>query len=206
MSKLLELDSGRKNAILNAALKEFTSRGYENASTNIIAKEAGISKALMFHYVSNKKELFLTVYDFFTNLLQTEYYDLIDYSEKDIFSKLRQSYLLQLNLLQKYPWILEYSKLLSCDSPEIRREFENRKRNHNISCYPQLFDSIDETKFRKDLNIEKCKQLIYWSNIGLVNQILSNIDRDKTALSSEVIIEEIDGYFCELRKAFYEEN
>ena len=137
MSKLLELDSERKNAILNAALKEFTSCGYENASTNRIAKEAGISKALMFHYISNKKELFLTVYDFFTDLLQRQYYDLIDYSEKDIFRKLRQSYLLQLNLLQKYPWILEYNKLLSCDSSEISREFESRKQNHNIICYPK---------------------------------------------------------------------
>lgn len=206
MSKLLELDSERKNAILNAALKEFISCGYENASTNRIAKEAGISKALMFHYISNKKELFLTVYDFFTDLLQRQYYDLIDYSEKDIFRKLRQSYLLQLNLLQKYPWILEYNKLLSCDSSEISREFESRKQNHNISCYPKLFDSIDESKFREGLNIEKCKQLIYWSNIGLVNQILSNVGGDKTVLSSVVIIEEIDGYFCELKKAFYEDN
>lgn len=206
MSKLLELDPERKNAILNAALKEFTSCGYKNASTNRIAKEAGISKALMFHYISNKKELFLTVYDFFTDILQRQYYDLIDYSEKDIFRKLRQSYLLQLNLLQKYPWILEYNKLLSCDSSEISREFESRKQNHNISCYPKLFDSIDESKFREGLNIEKCKQLIYWSNIGLVNQILSNVDGDKTVLSSEVIIEKIDGYFCELKKAFYEDN
>ena len=206
MSKLLELDSERKNAILNAALKEFTSCGYENASTNRIAKEAGISKALMFHYVSNKKELFLTVFDFFTDLLQRQYYDLIDYSEKDIFRRLWQSYLLQLNLLQKYPWILEYKKLLSCDSSEINGEFESRKQNHNISCYPELFDSIDESKFRKGLNVEKCKQLIYWSNIGIVNQILNNIDKGKTVLSSKIIMDEIDGYFCELRKAFYEEN
>ena len=53
MTKLLELDTQRRDAILNAALKEFSSQGYDNASTNVIAKEAGISKALMFHYVRN---------------------------------------------------------------------------------------------------------------------------------------------------------
>ena len=67
MTKLLELDTQRRDAILNAALKEFSLRGYDNASTNVIAKEAGISKALMFHYVSSKQDLFLAVYDYFAN-------------------------------------------------------------------------------------------------------------------------------------------
>ena len=37
----------RRDAILNAALKEFALRGYDDASTNVIAREAGISKALI---------------------------------------------------------------------------------------------------------------------------------------------------------------
>lgn len=61
--KLLDLEPQRRDAILNAALKEFAVQGYDNASTNVIAKNAGISKALMFHYVSNKQELFFIVYD-----------------------------------------------------------------------------------------------------------------------------------------------
>ncbi len=48
----------RRDTILNTALKEFSSQGYDKASTNVIAKEAGISKALMLHYVDSKKELF----------------------------------------------------------------------------------------------------------------------------------------------------
>lgn len=84
MIKLLELDAQRRNAILNAALKEFSLQGYDNASTNVIAKEAGISKALMFHYVNSKQELFLMVYDYFSNLMEKEYFKLINYEEKDI--------------------------------------------------------------------------------------------------------------------------
>jgi len=62
-TKLLDLEPPRRNAILNAALKEFALRGFDNASTNVIAKEADISKALMFHYINSKQELFLLVYD-----------------------------------------------------------------------------------------------------------------------------------------------
>lgn len=53
-TKLLDLSPQCRDAVLNAALKEFSLQGYDNASTNVIAKEAGISKALMFHYVSSK--------------------------------------------------------------------------------------------------------------------------------------------------------
>ena len=54
-AKLLNMEPQRRDAVLNAALKEFSSQGYDKASTNIIAKEAGISKALIFHYVNSKQ-------------------------------------------------------------------------------------------------------------------------------------------------------
>lgn len=44
-----QLQKQRKEALLNAALKEFAEVGYEQASTNRIARDAGISKPLMFH-------------------------------------------------------------------------------------------------------------------------------------------------------------
>lgn len=88
----------RRDAILNAALKEFILQRYDKASTNVIAKEAGIFKMLMFHYISSKQELFLQVYNYFDDLMKREYFELMNYEEKDIFNRLRQSYTLQINL------------------------------------------------------------------------------------------------------------
>lgn len=205
MTKLLELDPQRRDSILNAALKEFSSQGYDNASTNVIAKEAGISKALMFHYVSSKQELFLFVYDYFSELIRKDYFDLMNYAEKDIFSRLRQSYLLQIKLSEKYPWIFEFHKLSQAtNSIEVNREIEIRTRAEHSNCYPKLFDEIDVTKFRKGLDIEKCKQFIYWSNIGFTNQILEKMrNQQNIVLDNTAIISELDDYFDELRKVFY---
>ncbi len=205
MPKLLDLDSQRRNAILNAALKEFSSQGYDNASTNVIAKESGISKALMFHYVSSKQELFLVVYDFFSDLLKKEYFELMNYDAKDIFTRLRQSYLLQMKLSEKYPWILDFNKLSrTTHSNEVNEELEKRTHKEHSSCYPELFDGIDETKFRKELDIEKCKQFIFWSNVGFTNEILDDIrNSESQSLNYELVIEKLDGYFDELRKVFY---
>lgn len=202
LTKLLELDTQRRDAILNAALKEFALRGYDDASTNVIAREAGISKALMFHYVSSKQELFLAVYDFFSDLMKHEYFELMNYEERDIFNKLHQSYVLQIALIQKYPWITEFSKLSSItNSDEINNELEKRKTYSD--CYPKLFDDIDTTKFRKGVDIEMCKQIILWLNIGFTNQLLHEIRSDETNVNSDILLKKLDRYFEEFKKIFY---
>lgn len=206
--KLLDLDPKRRDAVLNAALKEFALQGYDNASTNVIAKNAGISKALMFHYVSSKQELFLVVYDYFSELLKREYFELMDYGEKDIFERLRKSYLLQLKLSEKYPWVLEFGRLSHVtNSSEVNSELEIRTRKNQENCYPKLFDGIDESKFRKGLDIEKCKQFIFWSNIGFANEVLEEIRNSEiSSLDCDAIVLKLDDYFIELRKIFYSQS
>lgn len=203
MIKLFELDAQRRDAILNAALKEFSIQGYDKASTNVIAKEAGISKALMFHYVSSKQELFLVVYDYFSDLMEKEYFKLMNYDEKDIFDRLRQSYVLQIALLEKYPWITEFGKLSHItNSNEINMELEKRKML--TSCYPKLFDEIDETKFRNGLDIELCKQFILWANIGFTEQMLIEIrGAEANTINYDILLKKLDKYFVELKKVFY---
>lgn len=203
--KILDLETKRRDAILNAALKEFASRGFDEASTNIIAKEAGISKSLMFHYVNSKKDLFLLTYDYFTDVMNKEYLELINFSENDIFDRLYQSYLLQIELLKKYPWIFELNKLpIITNSDEINKELEGRVKRKQSSCYDQIFDRIDESKFKEDLDLDICKQFILWSNIGFTKQILDDIrNSETTELDYASIIAKLDDYFKELRKIFY---
>ena len=203
MATLLDLDKQRRNALLNAALREFTSQGYDNASTNIIAKEAGFSKALMFHYVGSKQELFLFTYDFFSALLDREYYSKMDYSIKDIFERLRTSYLIQIELMKQYPKILDFAKLSArTKSDEINAALEEREKRRKTY---EIFDMIDTTKFRADLNIEKCKQFILWANIGFTEEILDDIRKSKYQnLDYSHIVEILVDYLAELRKVFYE--
>ena len=203
--KLRGLEPLRRNAILNSALKEFALKGYDNASTNVIAREAGLSKALMFHYVKNKKELFLCVYDYFAELLDKEYYMKMDFNETDIFDRLRYSYLLQIELLAQYPWIFEFNKLSAVtNSDEVNDALEKRKLEKQSVCVPDIFDMIDESKFRAGLDIEKSKQYILWANVGFTNEILDEVRCSEYAtLDYESIVGKLDGHFEELRKVFY---
>lgn len=203
--KFQDLNEKRRDDILNSALKEFALQGYDKASTNIIAKEAKISKALMFHYVGSKKDLFLAVYDYFSDYIKQKYFDLMNYNERDIFKRLRQSYLLQIEMLKKYPFIFDFNKLsrpTKCN--ELNNEIEIRTSEKGKKCYPTLFDDIDTSKFRKGLDIEICKKFIFWANVGFTNQILEKMRDEERTLNLDYFIDEIDTYFNQLKKIFYE--
>lgn len=55
--QLLEIRSGRKESIENAALICFAHKGYHACTISDIAKEAGISKGLLYNYYKSKEEL-----------------------------------------------------------------------------------------------------------------------------------------------------
>ena len=48
-------------AILAAAVKEFTERGYEGARVDNIADRAGVNKRMLYHYFGNKQALYVAV-------------------------------------------------------------------------------------------------------------------------------------------------
>lgn len=190
---------------MNAALKEFATKGFHEASTNVIAKEAGISKGLMFHYVNSKKDFFLFLCDYCSKIVKSEYFDQINFNEKDLLERLRQAYILQLELLYKYPWIFEFTRITADEkSNEVREELNEILKEIQPICYETMFGTIDESRFREGLDIERCKRLIFWANVGFTNQILENIRNSEISeLDYDKIVEELDSCLNELRKSFY---
>lgn len=55
-----KIPDDRKERILEVGIEEFSSKGYENANINVIAKNAGISIGLMYKYFATKEDLFFT--------------------------------------------------------------------------------------------------------------------------------------------------
>ena len=59
--RFAKLDPEKRRAILDAAMEEFASSGYERASYNRIIERAGVSKGAMYYYFDDKEDLFTTV-------------------------------------------------------------------------------------------------------------------------------------------------
>ena len=61
--KFYALPQEKQTAILNAGFHVFSQNSYKKSPVSEIAEAAGISKALLFHYFHNKKELYLFLWD-----------------------------------------------------------------------------------------------------------------------------------------------
>lgn len=203
--KLMSCEVKKRDRLLNAALKEFVMQGYERASTNSIAKEAGISKPLLFHYVESKQELYFFVYQYFSELLEQEYYTKLNLENRDIFDRLRKSYELQIRLLMQYPCIFGLQKLSDMEKlRELNIDLEDRFGSQHTPCQLLLFENMDCSRFRKELDIEMCKNFILWSNIGFTNKILEDLSNFRN--ESDRIFLELENYLSELKKIFYSQD
>jgi TetR/AcrR family transcriptional regulator len=163
-SKFLSLDSEKQDRIINAAIKEFAQKGYDSASTNEIVKEAGISKGLLFHYFQSKKQLFFFLFDYCYNLVADEFYKKVDLSERDFFKRIRQSVHIKMDLQTKYPDILTFiQEAFIQDSAEIKEEFDKKKQELNAVNAGIIYDGIDLSKFREDVDAQKILKIISWT-------------------------------------------
>lgn len=70
-------DESRKKLIIEVGIEEFSSKGYENANINVIAKNAGISIGLMYKYFSTKEDLFITCLKYGMDILEKALYDIM---------------------------------------------------------------------------------------------------------------------------------
>lgn len=197
-SKFLSLDSEKQDRIINAAIKEFAQKGYDNASTNEIVKEAGISKGLLFHYFKNKKLLFLFLFDYCYNLVADEFYKKVDLTERDFFKRIRQAVLIKMDLQTQYPDILTFiQEAFMQDSPEIKDEFDKKKQELNAVNIGIIYDGIDLSKFRDDVDVQKILKVISWTFEKMSDEELlkakmvpgHKIDFDKVFLEAEEYFE-----------------
>lgn len=207
IDKFMSLDEEKRERIINAALGEFAQRGYKNASTNEIVKNADISKGLLFHYFGNKKSLFLFLIDYAINIFADGFYSRINYDETDILKRWGQIVLLKIELIQKYPSL--YTFLLTAfsdDSTEIKHELENIDKSLVEDAYKRLLTNIDTTVFKSDMDPEQVIKIIVWVTQGFSNEELEklrNIPDYKTVFNVASLIPKFDTYMELLKKVFY---
>ena len=204
-TKFLNLNPEKQDRILNSALKEFAQKGYQNASTNEIVKEAEISKGLLFHYFNNKKDLYLFLHDHFIDIFMEEIHAKINWTEKDIFERYRDIARLKFQVYQKYPEMLNFIKnVYSEDSSEVRPDLERRKKELLSKGYADLFGDIDTSKFKDGIDVQRAKNIIFWTMEGFAYQYQGSVATlQLETMDIEDLIAQMDTYSETLRQGFY---
>jgi AcrR family transcriptional regulator len=188
-------------------MAEFAHKGYKNASTNEIVKNANISKGLLFHYFNNKKGLFMFLYNYSKDIFLNEFYSKYKFESTDIINALRQAAVMKIDLIQRHLELYDF--LISAaadDSEEVKWEFENTKNDVLADFYKKFFENMDTSLFKDDLDIKYALDIIAWFMEGFANRELAKL-RSLSGLTADydlnMAIVDFDKYIELLKGAFY---
>lgn len=104
----MNLTEEKRQAIINAALREFSLNNYATASTNKIVSNANISKGILYHYFGSKKNLYLFLYDYTTTKFSEALNRQIDLAEPDIFKRYEQIMKIKIDLMKQYHALFDF--------------------------------------------------------------------------------------------------
>lgn len=195
----------KQKQILNAALKEFTEKGFEQASTNQIVKDAGIGKGMLFYYFTNKKSLYIYLINYCIDVMEREYLAEIDYSAKDIFKRLKDISKVKWRFLERHPDMINFIGALFLKNPDkLDKELNSRFEALQVKWHSILYEDIDFSLFREDIDTKKAFELIQWSIHGYEENLKYRLqDKELSTLDYDIYFDEFFEYLNVLKTAFY---
>jgi len=201
----LKLSQEKQERILNAAMEEFSSRGFKKASTNNIVQRAGISKGILFYYFRNKKELFSQLVDYAIKFIKNEYLDQLDDKEPDFLKRYSKAARLKMEAYAKNPHAFNFlGSIFLGNDDSIDEEIKEKIAYYSIKGRQKLFQNIDTSSFRKDIEEDLIFKLIYWSLEGYQQELISILKgKDLNQIDYDPYWKEFYSILSALRKAYY---
>lgn len=189
-NKFFTLPTEKQRRIINAAYKVFSDNSYKKAPMSEIAEEGNISKSLLFHYFTNKKDLYLYLWDNACEITRQAIREYKTLETDDFFEMLRRTLLSKCSVMRDYPYMYAFSlKAYYETSPEIK---DSIKENFDVASKESVMlviEKVDKSKLRKDIDIKTMYTEILYAVDGYMLQkyrmnriIPDEIERETSAL------------------------
>lgn len=193
ISNFNKLSKEKKNIVINAGFKCFGQSGYEKTSVSEIAKEAGISKASIFHYFGTKKDMYLYLFEYAYSEIMKEDVMISD----DFFDCLQLAFKKRMKLEDKHRGLYDFLQLFfESQEKESVKEIKEIEKKKQSDCLKMTQESIDWSRLRCGIEPDKVKDIASWITSGIMKQY-------KNDLSHEEIYQKIEEYIEVLRNMTY---
>lgn len=201
--KFYSLSLDMQQSIINAGMQVFAENDYKNASADLIASKAGISKGLLFYYFQNKKGLYLYIYHYLAEIMIDQIVDIQLKELTDFFEVLRYAARNKVKALQKNPFILDFAmRAFYLEKESVAKQvnaFNNEQENQLYNVY---FGQIDEYKFKAGVDPYRVYKMIRWMADGFVHDMRIS---GKT-LNLEVMEKAFNEWLVLMKKLAYKEE
>ena len=201
----------KQERIVNTAFVEFCEKGYEQASTNHIAKEAGIGKGTLFYYFKTKQSLFHYLIDKAFTIAQEEYLNKVNFDNKDFFERIKQTTELKWEVYERYPYALKFLAfaMMHAEETDLSDELSVKRKEAEAKWAGVLTQNIDFSKFREDIPKETAFNLIRWTVEGYRQELEAHMKQlqFETMENQDLrpYYEEFYGYLETLKTIYYNE-
>ena len=167
--KFYTLPEEKQRAIINAGYRVFSRNSYKKSPVSEIADAAGISKALLFHYFRNKKELYLFLVDNCVQATEECIRRFQCFDQPDLFEMVRQGLRAKVYLMKRYPdmtsFILKaYYEKDPAVCPELQKIIEHYKSGRIFKAKLRL----DPEQFVPGLDLEMMYLDMFWAGEGYI--------------------------------------
>lgn len=206
MSEAFEnLEREKQERIMNAAMKEFADKGYEQASTNTIVKHAGIGKGMLFYYFDSKKGVFLYLINYALRTIKRDYLDRVDMTITGLIERLQHLTEIKINYYKANPNVSLFISEVYVNPPfELPKHLAAQLAELEELGYRSIYDQIDTSLLRDDVDAEKAFQLIRFAIEGYQNHLLAQFKGKHIAsIDLDPYWDEFYDYIAILKTCFY---
>lgn len=206
-------DAEKEQSMIEASLKLFGRKGFAATKMEEIAKEAHVSKGLLFHYFGSKTNLYLATYEyasqFFYQFIQPEIWA----STKDLSTMLEQSMRYKLGLQIQHP--LEFHFLFSCmgeiqQLPDvIKREMAEKMQEEYQVTLQLISPVLERMKIKEPYTREDVLRVLYFVVQGETEAIQREMSQHpewKTLEQLEPMVKRMKTSLTLVQNGFLEEN
>lgn len=171
MDRLRQLPKEKRKAVMHAAMEVFAQSDYKRASTEEIARKAGISKGLLFYYFKNKQTLYLYLARYLQSFIEqnmkmeqlagiTDFFDLLDYGMEE-----------KLAILRKLPWALEFSvRMYYTAEREIGPALQKYQVRVLEELWERYFTGVNLEKFRSGVQPRQVLDMLVYLTDGYIHR------------------------------------
>ena len=201
--KFFSLPEERQDLIRNSAMLEFGDNTFKKTSADSIAKRAGVSKGLLFHYFKDKRELYLYLFHYALEVCIKKYVMITyDFGETDFFLALEMGQKVKMDMVRRCPGLFRfvmraYYERDSLLSPHLRKGLNSLLE----STSRDFLARMDLYKFKEDIDPWEVIRLLTLTAEGMMARTGAD-----TAEEIETLFQEYKKYADMLKRQFYKEE
>lgn len=165
--KFFDLPIEKQRRIVNAAYNVFSQSGYKKAPMSEIAAESGVSKALLFHYFANKKELYLYLWANAIEMTRRAIRKYKTLETTDFFEMLKRSLLSKCALMREHPYLYAFSLRAYYETaPEIKGAIQENFSDVSRESELIVLAKMDTSGLRKEIDPKTMYEEIFYAVDG----------------------------------------